>query len=228
MAAPEAPARVRRFTPAQLLAHLLLAASFAVMLWTGLCLWIPFLAGAMSRPAAKDWHLGAAIALGVGLALLVAASPRSFGRIVREVDRLDEDDVRWLRGGPRRLVDHAGAPEQGWLNAGQKLFTALIGGLMVVLAVTGVLLWLGERDTAFRLQGTVDVHDLATIAIVVLVCAHLYLALLHPATRHATRGAVTGRVDRAWARTHHARWLREVEEREREADRSQRGPVDSP
>ena len=192
------------------------------MLWTGLCLYFPFLAEVTSRPVAKDWHLGSAIALGVGLLLLVAASPGSFRRLVREVDRFDDDDVRWLKGGPGRVLDHHGAPEQGWLNAGQKLFTSLIAGLMAVLAITGTLLWLGERNTALRFAGTVDVHDLATIAIVLLVCAHLYLALLHRATRPALRGAVTGEVDRAWARIHHARWLREVEERERG------GRLDSP
>jgi formate dehydrogenase subunit gamma len=181
------------------------------MLWTGLCLYFPALAEIMNRPLATKWHLYSAIALGVGLVVLVAAKPRDFGRIVREVDTLDENDRAWLRGGPRRLIDHEGAPEQGWWNAGQKMFTAVTLGLMVVLAVTGVLLWLGERNTAFRFGGTVDVHDLATILIVILTSGHLYLALLHPATRAATRGIVTGEVDREWAQKNHARWIRDLD-----------------
>ncbi len=211
-----APARIRRFSTAQLLAHLLVAVTFFAMLWTGLCLYFPALTEVMNRPLAKQWHLYSAIALGVGLVLLIAVRPRDFGKMVRETDTLDEDDIAWLRGGPRRLFDHDGAPDQGWWNAGQKLAASVTMGLMVVLAITGVLLWLGERNTAFRFGGTVDVHDLATILIVILTCGHLYLALLHPATRAATRGIVTGDVDRDWARRNHARWVREVESRDRQ------------
>lgn len=116
--------------------------------------------------------------------------------------------------GVRRLLDHRGAPPQGWLNAGQKLNTALTTGLMAVLAATGVLMLLGERSTAWRFDGTVPVHDIATVLLVALVLGHLWLALLNPATRAALPGMATGRVDRAWARAGHARWVEEAERRE--------------
>lgn len=215
MRPPEArAATIERFTGAQRLLHLVLAATFLAMLWTGLCLWSPALADVMGRPAAKQWHLWSAIALGVAFALVLALRPRDLRQFAREVDGLDRDDVAWLRAGPRRLVDHADAPEQGWLNAGQKLNTAITVGLLVVLAGTGILMWLGERDTAWRFGGTVDVHDIATVLIVLLVCGHLYLALIHPATRAALSGMTTGRVDREWARRHHGRWVRERESAE--------------
>jgi len=34
----------------------------------------------------------------------------------------------------------------------------------------------------------------------------LYLAVLHPATRHALRGMTLGDVDREWALEHHRKW----------------------
>ena len=40
-----------------------------------------------------------------------------------------------------------------------------------------------------------------------LVAGHLYLAVLHPATRHALRGMTLGDVDEDWAREHHAKWV---------------------
>jgi formate dehydrogenase subunit gamma len=46
-----------------------------------------------------------------------------------------------------------------------------------------------------------------TYVSVVLVAGHLYLALIHPTTRHALRGITTGEVDEAWARKHHAKWV---------------------
>ena len=82
---------------------------------------------------------------------------------------------------------------------------------MVVARVTGALLWYGERDTRFRFAGSVHVHDIATMVVILLVCGHLYLALFHPTTRDALDGMTRGDVDRAWARRHHPRWVAEVE-----------------
>jgi len=160
-------------------------------------------------------HLWSSGALVAGLAVMAAARPRDLGRVVRESESLDRDDVAWLRGGPRRIVDHRGAPEQGWLNAGQKLATAVMLGLLVVLYGTGLVMWLGTGVTWLRIgSGAVDVHDLASILAVALVLGHLYLAVLNRATRPALRGIVTGEVDRDWARANHSRWVRELEQRE--------------
>lgn len=208
--APPHP-RIRRFTGAQRLLHLILAVTFLAMLWTGLCLWSPALAEVMNRPLAKQWHFISAIALGVSFVLILILRPRDVQAFAREVDSLDRDDRTWLKGGPRRIVSHEGAPPQGWLNAGQKLNTAVTIGLLVVLTFTGMLLWLGERNTAFRFAGTVDVHDIATILIVALVCGHLYLALFNRTTRASLSGMVDGTVDREWARANHGRWVAEVE-----------------
>ena len=99
------------------------------------------------------------------------------------------------------------APPQGRFNAGQKLNASLVGGLMLAMYATGGLLWYGERDTSYRFAGTVIVHDWATLILMVLVAGHLYLAVLHPATRHALRGMTVGDVEEQWARRHHAKWL---------------------
>lgn len=208
--APPHP-RIRRFTGAQRLLHLVLAVTFFGMLWTGLCLWSPALAEVMNRPLAKQWHFIFAIALGVAFVLILVLRPRDVRAFATEVDNLDRADRAWLKGGLRRLVSHEGAPEQGWLNAGQKLNTALTIGLLVVLTFTGLLLWLGEKNTSFRFTGSVDVHDIATILIIVLVLAHLYLALFNRATRASLSGMVDGTVDREWARANHGRWVAEVE-----------------
>lgn len=211
-----APPRIRRFTPVQIAAHLLLAVTFLAMLWTGACLYFPGLAEVMGRPLAKAVHLWSSGALVAGLAVMALARPRELGRVVREAESLDRADLAWLRGGPRRVLDHRGAPEQGWLNAGQKLATAVMLGLLVVLYGTGLVMWLGTGVTWLRIgSGAVDVHDLATLVFVLLLLGHLHLALVNRATRPALRGIVTGRVDREWARANHGRWVREMEERGR-------------
>jgi formate dehydrogenase subunit gamma len=200
--------RVRRFTRTERAAHWLLAATFFVMLFTGLCLSVSAFEGVLDRPTAKAWHLWSAIVLAAGLVLItVLGNRRALARSARELDRFDRDDGLWLRGAPGRLARGGSAPPQGRFNAGQKLNAALIGGLMLTMYVTGFLLWYGERDTTYRFAGTVMVHDWGTLALMVLVAGHIYLAVLHPATRHALRGMTLGDVDEDWAREHHAKWV---------------------
>ena len=49
-------------------------------------------------------------------------------------------------------------------------------------------------------------HDGLMYVALVLLAGHLYLALIHPATRHALRGMTVGTVDEDWARAHHPKW----------------------
>jgi formate dehydrogenase subunit gamma len=199
--------RIARFGRTERAAHWLLAATFFVMLGSGLALYLPSLSNIVARPTAKAWHLWSAAALGIGIVLLVAlGNRRALARTARDLERLDGDDARWLGGGPRRFVTGEPAPPQGRFNAGQKLNAAITLGLMVVMAVTGLLLWYGEQDTTYRYAGTVDVHDWGTFILMLLVAGHIYLAVLHPATRHALRGMTLGDVDRDWAEQHHEKW----------------------
>ena len=79
----------------------------------------------------------------------------------------------------------------------------------VLFAISGFFLWLGERDHRFLLEGTGTVHEMLTLVSVGLVSGHLYLALIHPATRHALRGITLGDVREDWAREHHRKWVEE-------------------
>jgi formate dehydrogenase subunit gamma len=205
--------RIARFTRTERAAHWLLASTFFVMLGSGLALYLPSLSNIVARPTAKAWHLWSAAALGIGLVALIAlGNRRSLGRTARDLERLDGDDLRWVSGGPKRFVTGEPAPPQGRFNAGQKLNAAITLGLMIVMTVTGLLLWYGEQDTQFRLAGTVYVHDWGAWILILLVAGHMYLAVLHPATRHALRGMTIGDVDREWAAEHHAKWVASQED----------------
>ena len=197
---PVAPGYVRRFSRTERVLHWVNASGFFVLLASGLVLYLPSLASAVGRrPLVKDVHFWAGIGWVSALALVVLLGDRhGLLRTAREIDRFDRDDVNWLRG--RRP-----AP-QGRLNAGQKVNAALTAAFLVLFFVSGMLLWLGERDTAFRFASTVVLHDGLLYASLALLVGHLYLAVLHPATRHALRGMVVGTVREDWAREHHPRW----------------------
>ncbi|HEY7731938.1 MAG TPA: cytochrome b/b6 domain-containing protein [Gaiellaceae bacterium] len=193
------PRYVLRFSRTERALHWVHAVAFLALLGSGLVLYLPSLAEAVGRrPLVKDIHLYTALAWALALlAVVVFGNRNRLRRTFRELDTFDGDDRRWLRGRP--------AP-QGRFNAGQKLNAALTAAFAVLFAVSGVLLWLGERDTRFRFDSTIVLHDVATYASVVLLCGHLYLAVIHPTTRHALHGITTGTVREDWARAHHPKW----------------------
>lgn len=152
----------------------------------------------------------------IALALVVAVGDRRTLRADwREIETIDRDDRRWLIG--RKTP-------QGRFKAGQKINAIVTVAFAVLFTISGVLLWLSARDSRFRWEGPIVVHDALTYAAIVLVLGHLYLAVLHPATRHALRGMTRGDVREDWAQTHHAKWVEAVEsERNRGATSSGSG-----
>ncbi len=204
MASAAAPYRrhyVERFTLTERMLHWVHASAFLVLLGSGLVLYLPSLSTAVARrPLIKDIHFWTGISW-AGAILLVAAlgNRRAVAQTIREIDRFDRDDGRFLAG-------RTTSP-QGRFNAGQKVNAILTAAFAVLFFASGLLLWYGERDTRFRLGGTVFLHDALMYLSVVIVAGHLYLSLIHPTTRHALRGMILGTVREDWARAHHAKWL---------------------
>jgi formate dehydrogenase subunit gamma len=193
-------AYIRRFSRTERSVHWIHASAFFVLLASGLVLYVPALGELVARrPLVKDVHLWTAAAWLVALALVVVLGDRrGLRRTLAELDAFDDDDRRWLRRGK--------AP-QGRFNAGQKLNVALTAAFAFLFAVSGLLLWYGERDTRFRFDSTILLHDGLMYLSLVLLVGHLYLALIHPKTRHALRGITRGDVRRDWALEHHRKWV---------------------
>ncbi|MHB8468311.1 MAG: formate dehydrogenase subunit gamma [Gaiellaceae bacterium] len=192
---------VRRFSRTERTFHWVNALAFFLLLVTGLILYLPSLEVLVGRrPLFKDIHFWSGIGWIVALAAVaLLGDRRGLLRTARDLDAYDPEDVRWLRG--------ARPAPQGRFNAGQKVNAALTAAYTVLFVVSGLLLWLGERDTRFRFASTVVLHDGLMFAMIALVAGHLYLAVIHPATRHALRGITLGDVSEDWAREHHPRWL---------------------
>ena len=190
---------VRRFSRTERLLHWANALGFFVLLGSGLILYLPSLAVQVGRrPLIKDIHFWSGIGWVTVLALIVLLGARhGLLRTTRELDAFDRDDLRWLRG--MRVP-------QGRFNAGQKINATLTAAFTVLFFVSGLLLWLGERDTRFRFASTVVLHDGLMYVSLILLVGHLYLALIYPATRHAMRGMTLGTVDERWAARHHSKW----------------------
>ena len=190
----------KRFSRTERTLHWANAIFFLALLATGLMLYLPSLEIAVGRrPLIQSVHFWSGIAwVSVLVAIVVLGDRRGIMRTARELDRFDRDDLRWLAG-------RKPAP-QGRFNAGQKINTALTAAFTILFLVTGLLLWFGERDTSLRFASTVVVHDGLMYISILLLLGHLYLAVIHPATRHALRGITVGTVSEEWAAQHHPKW----------------------
>jgi formate dehydrogenase subunit gamma len=192
------PGYVKRFSPVERLLHWVNALGFFFLLATGLILYLPSLSELVSRrQTVQGLHFWAGVGWLGALAAVLLLGARRLLATARELDTFDDDDLRWLR---RRR-----AP-QGRFNAGQKINAILTAAFTILFGVSGLLLWFGEQDTRLRFASTVILHDGLMYVSLLLLVGHLYLALIHPATRHALRGMTLGDVRVDWAVRHHAKW----------------------
>jgi formate dehydrogenase subunit gamma len=182
---------IHRFGRTERALHWVHASGFLAMLATGLILFLPALSEVVARRnLVKNVHLVSAVVWAIAIALVVVVGDRRrLSADWREVETIDADDRRF--------------------NAGQKLNTLVTAAFAILFAVSGFFLWLGERDHRFLFDGTGTVHETLTLVSVGLLAGHLYLAVIHPRTRHALRGITVGDVREDWAREHHRKWVEE-------------------
>jgi formate dehydrogenase subunit gamma len=177
---------VTRFSLTERTLHWVNAVCFFFLLGTGLVLYLPSLSRVVARrELLKTMHFWGGIAW-ISLLVLVAllGNTRRLLQTARELETFEHDRF----------------------NAGQKVNAILSAAFAVLFLVSGLLLWLGERDTRFRFASTVTLHDGLLYVSLVLLAGHLYLAVIHPATRHALRGMTRGSVREDWARRHYPNW----------------------
>jgi len=189
---------VRRFSRVERLLHWVNAVGFFFLLATGLILYVPRLSMLVAhRQEIQYIHFWGGVAWLCALTAVILLGGRRLLATARELDAFDRDDLRWLRG--------RGGP-QGRFNAGQKINAVLTAAFAVLFGISGLLLWFGEQDTRYRFASTVILHDGLMYVSLFLVVGHLYLTLIHPATRHSLRGMTLGNVNAEWADRHHSKW----------------------
>ncbi len=211
MSAHDATARAHavllpRFGVSERLAHWLLAGAFASMLASG-----AFMGGIgpLDHHTLLLVHLGSAVVLILGLAALLTArlSRRPLVQTAHDLGALSANDRRWLSLAPRAYLAGGKLPPAGRFNAGQKVNARLVLLVMLALYVSGVASLHRYTSIVDPIRFLGGFHGLAAGAATLLVAGHVYLAVLHPATRHALRGITLGTVRRDWAEDHHADWV---------------------
>lgn len=186
-------------------AHWLTAGLFIVLMLTAAPLYISSISVLVGRrELMRTIHVYAGLVL--PLPIVVGVLSRRWGQGLRsDLSRMnlwDSDDRRWIRTWGRDPTVRSGK-----FNAGQKLNAAFIGGVIVVMLATGIIMrFFGPFPLSWR-TGATFVHDWVATIFVVTFIGHVGYAL---ADRDALGAIITGRVRRSWALSHAPKWVEEI------------------
>lgn len=198
---------LQRFTFGERVVHWMVGLSFLFLLLTGLAFshprlfWLTSLVG--GGPTARILHPWIGVVFAVSFVAMFFLWLRDMG--------LDAQDRAWLKAIRHYAVhDKANVPPAGKYNAGQKMFFWTMSALGLAYLLSGIPMWLpgGVLGLGPFYGGVVNamrlVHYLATVGGGLFLIVHVYLGTVaYPGTLGAM---LHGRVTRAWAKMHHARW----------------------
>jgi formate dehydrogenase subunit gamma len=192
--------RLPRFDRAERAVHWTTALLVLTLVATGAVLYVPSLSVAVGRRlVVEDTHVYIGLALFVPILIAVVGRwGANLRRDLAEMSGLTGPEVGWLKSLGRR-----GRSSVGKFNPGQKLNTNAVGGLLVVLFVTGLILRWGNFLPVGVRTGATFVHDVFAFVLLVVIVGHIGFALTHPP---ALRSMVTGWVSERWARRHAPAW----------------------
>ncbi len=195
---------VHRFGFTERFAHWWTVSMVAAALLTGLALGDEAESGPMLTA-----HIGSVILIGAGLAVaLVVGNTRALLAAAYHLFAFDRRDVAWLRDHLHRSPARGREGrhgEWGMFNPGQKVLSWALSLAVAVVVYTGIVAANSGGE------GSGSMHGAAVVVAMVLVGAHVFMAVVNPSTRPALRGMVLGRVRRSWAEQHHGGWLHDRE-----------------
>lgn len=125
---------------------------------------------------------------------------------------VEKRDVQWLKQWRDVVTNREeNLPEVGRYNAGQKLLFWTLLLCMLVLLVTGFVMWRAYFSHFFGIDLIRIASLLHALAAFVLICSilvHIYAGLW---VKGSMGAMLYGWVSRGWARKHHAAWLKDVD-----------------
>lgn len=202
--------QIERYTPSQRSNHWAVAILFVLAALSGLALFHPALFGLSGLFGGGTWTRILHPFIGVAMFVLFLVLALRFAGH----NRIEPRDRQWLR----QIGDVVNnredrLPEVGRYNAGQKLLFWTLIVCMLVLLLSGIVIW---REYFAGALGIVTLrwasllHAAAAFVLIVSIIVHIYAAIWLKGSMGAM---LYGTVSRAWARKHHRAWYREINER---------------
>lgn len=198
---------IERYTANERVNHWFTAITFVLLALSGLALFHPSMYWLTNVLGGGTWtrilHPFIGIAMFVSF-FLMAKSFWSNNKFTRA-------DGQWLARWRDVVANREkGLPEAGRYNAGQKLLFWTMVVSMVLLLLSGVVIWQPYFAPAFPItlvRLAALTHALWAFLLVFGIIVHIYAAIWIKGSMHAM---MRGYVSSAWAKKHHRAWFREI------------------
>jgi len=199
------PKDLQRYTAQERANHWVVGICFILLALSGLAFFHPAFYPLSQLFGGGTWARILHPYIGVLMALSFLAAFLRF----KNLNRMTPADQEWLaRVGEMVDGNDHNMPEQGKYNGGQKLLFWALSVCMLLLVVSGVVLWRAWLNLPVDLVRVGAVIHAATAALMIgLIMVHIYAAIWVKGT---IRAMWYGTVTRAWAKQHHRGWYRQI------------------
>lgn len=200
------PQLIQRYTANERSNHWITAITFVLLALSGLAMFHPAMFWLSALFGGGQWtrilHPFVGVVMFISFMILVLRFWHH--------NYLDSADRQWLKQMGDVLNNREDKlPEIGRYNAGQKLLFFVMVVCLVLLLLSGIVIWRRYFSLYFPItliRVAADVHAGAAFVLIVGIVVHIYAALwVKGSIRAMTRGYVTW----GWAKKHHPRWFRE-------------------
>lgn len=199
------PRDLQRYTAGERANHWIVGICFILLALSGLAFFHPAFFPLTMLFGGGPWTRILHPYIGVVMFVFFLAMAVRFASL----NMIEKRDVEWLKN-VNKMVDgdDHDMPEQGKYNGGQKvLFWGLVVGMLLLL-VSGVLMWRAWLNLPVDIVRIASVvHAIAAVWMIGLIIMHVYAAIW---TRGTIRAMLYGTVTRAWAKQHHRGWYRKM------------------
>ena len=199
------PKDLQRYSPQERANHWVVGICFILLALSGLAFFHPAFFPLAQLFGGAVWARILHPYVGVILAISFVAMFFRF----RHLNAMTPADREWLnRVGEMVDGNDHNMPEQGKYNGGQKMMFWALAVCVVLLVVSGVVMWRAWFSLPVDLVRLGSVLHAATAAVMIaLIFVHVYAAIW---TKGTIRAMWYGTVTRAWAKQHHRAWYRQV------------------
>lgn len=198
---------IQRYTANERTNHWITAIAFVLLALSGLAMFHPAMSWLYALLGGGQWtrilHPFIGVVMFVSFMILALR--------MRAHNRFEPGDTQWLKQIDDVLANREEKlPKIGKYNAGQKLLFFTLVICMIVLLLSGIVIWRQWFSHYFPIgviRFSALMHALFAFIIIMSIIVHIYAGLWIK----GSIGAMTrGFVSYGWARKHHPRWFEEV------------------
>ncbi|ALP64934.1 MULTISPECIES: formate dehydrogenase subunit gamma [Paraburkholderia] len=202
----ENPDLIVRYTPNERTNHWITAITFVLLALSGLAMFHPSMFWLSALFGGGQWTR----ILHPFIGLVMFVSFMILALRFWHHNYLDADDRQWLRQIDDVLTNREDRlPEVGRYNAGQKLLFFVLVLCLVLLLLSGIVIWRAYFAFYFPIdvvRVAAVIHALSAFVLICSIIVHIYAAIW---VKGSMGAMVRGTVTLGWARKHHPKWFRE-------------------